>query len=282
MKNSQKKICLRLIGGVGNQLFCYSYARSLAEKTGRQLTIDTSTGFLRDKYKRVPRIKSFLNRYNESSLFEKVILLLTKKFPDKSKFLFKAMYMKERDSRSFEMLNLADIEDVNLLFLEGYFQSYRYFDDNIELIKREIEIKVKLTTGISNLHNMIITSESVAIHVRRLAYDNLLELDYYRNAIAIIKDRKGSNSFFFFSDDIEWCKDNFSLLEPSTFVQHDSNDEMVDLWLMTQCKHHIIANSSFSWWGAWLATNQSQIIVAPQITSIGVENMFYPDDWVIV
>lgn len=270
-----------MIGGVGNQLFCYSYARSLAEKTGRQLILDTTTGFLKDEYKRMPRVKSFLKRYIESSLFEKFILMLSKKFPAKSKFLFNALYWKEPDPRSFEMLDQENFKDIELLFLEGYFQSYLYFYENAELIKKEIEIKIKLSPIINDLYEGIIGSNSVAIHVRRVVYDNLLEVDYYQTAIAFIKKRIDSASFFFFSDDMAWCKENFSFLESSIFIQHDSNDEMVDLWLMTQCKHYIIANSSFSWWGAWLSKHSDKIVVAPGQTQIGVKDSLYPKDWIL-
>ena len=67
-----------------------------------------------------------------------------------------------------------------------------------------------------------------------------------------------------------------------TFVTHDSNDEVVDLFLMTQCKHFIIANSSFSWWGAWLANNKDKIIIAPASIHIGVKDLFYPLDWLTI
>lgn len=282
MLNNQRKICLRLVGGVGNQLFCYSYARSLAEQTGRQLSIDTTTGFLKDEYNRTPRLKSFLKNYVECSWFEKLILLFSKKYSKKSMSLFNAMYWKEPDPKSFRKLDTISFASVDLLFLEGYFQSYLYFKDNIELIKSDIQISIQVSLAINELYDLISSCNSVAVHIRRVAYDNLLGIDYYQDAIALIKQQIDSPCFFFFSDDIEWCKENFSYLRSSIFVEHDSKDEMVDLWLMTQCKNHIIANSSFSWWGAWLATNPEKLTIGPAEPSIGVDNMFYPEDWIII
>lgn len=108
---------------------------------------------------------------------------------------------------------------------------------------------------------------SVAVHIRRLQYDNVLGTGYYDKAIAKIKAQVADPVFYVFSDDLDWCKENLKLNEKLIFISHNTNDEISDLWLMSQCKHFIIANSTFSWWGAWLSENNNKIIIAPKIKS---------------
>lgn len=271
-----------MIGGIGNQLFAYSYGRSLAEKSGRKFFIDNSTGFIKDTYKRKSRVKSFLSVYNEASLFDKTIFLFTKYFPRTSRLIFNSIYIKERDSRSFEFLNSDKINKIGLVFIEGYFQSYMYFEKYKELIKDEIKLKFKKTTDIIDLNKKIDQCNSVSIHIRRIDYDPKLDIQYYIDAAKLINETISNPYFFIFSDDLQWCKEHLTFLKHKRLVSHESMDEVTDLWLMTHCKHHIIANSSFSWWGAWLSNHSGEIVIAPAKTQIGVIDNLYPKDWILI
>lgn len=277
-----KKIYLRLIGGLGNQLFCYSYARSLAEKTGRDLVIDSFTGFIKDSYNRKSRVKSFLIKYKTASIFDNVKFYLFKLFPNIGKQFFNYFYLKEVDPRIFQPFEIKDEINKNILFIEGNFQSYLYFNNHSEIIKNEINLNIKTNHKITEISNKITNCNSVSIHLRRIDYDSKLNIQYYLDAIKIIKNKIKIPHFFIFSDDIQWCKKNFTFLEQKTFITHDSKDEVVDLLLMTQCKHFIIANSTFSWWGAWLANFDNKTIIAPKSIQIGVINSFYPSSWIII
>lgn len=282
MLKNENKLYLRLIGGLGNQLFAYAYARSLAEKTGRKLVLDLTTGFIKDKYNRRARVESFLLEYSEASLFEKVKFILTKFFPKMSLKIFKSIYQKESNSRNFNYYNLGAIQDIKFLFIEGYFQSFLYFQQYEELIRHEISLKFIQTLRIADLSKEIERCNSISIHVRRIDYEPKLDIQYYLNGIEFITRTIDSPCFFIFSDDIKWCKEYFTFLKQKTFVTFDIQDEVVDLWLMTKCKHHIIANSSFSWWGAWLSNYSNKIIIGPKHTQIGVIDAFYPKGWVAI
>jgi hypothetical protein len=103
---------------------------------------------------------------------------------------------------------------------------------------------------------------SIAIHLRRVQNDVVLQSDYYSESIDQMMTKISNPHFFIFSDDIEWCKKNLKVEGSLTFVEHNSNDEISELWLMSQCKHFIIANSTFSWWGASLSVNPTKNIIA--------------------
>ena len=121
-------------------------------------------------------------------------------------------------------------------------------------------------------------TESIAIHIRRIKYEDKLHIDYYLKALNIFNG-VNKKQFFVFSDDIEWCKNNFYTNE---FIYVSGNSEIEDFYLMSKCKNFIIANSSFSWWAAWLSKSKNKKIVAPKNISIGCINEFYPHDWILI
>ncbi len=138
---------------------------------------------------------------------------------------------------------------------------------------------------------IILNSDSVSLHIRRgdyakdkktNAYHGLLSLQYYHNAISKMSNIVNKPQFFIFSDDIKWVKENFKIAFPAIFILNSNDKAYEDLFLMTLCKNHIIANSSFSWWGAWLCTNPSKIVYAPK-QWLAVNNHqtsdLIPKDW---
>jgi hypothetical protein len=149
--------------------------------------------------------------------------------------------------------------------LSGFFQSEKYFIDHREQLLNLFEIdlptKEKLYLKYSNELNL----ETCSIHVRRgdyvniQEYHNLLSLDYYINSVNIIGD---DNHYLIFSDDIDWCEKNLSFIKNKTFIK--GNTDYEDLYLMSLCNNNIIANSTFSWWGAWLNTNENKKVISPK------------------
>jgi hypothetical protein len=105
----------------------------------------------------------------------------------------------------------------------------------------------------------------------------VLSPEYYQNALDLYF-QDNIDQIFIFSDDIEWCKNNLKL-ECSTIIEVEDSNEIQELFLMTQCKNHIIANSSFSWWGAWLSKSEEHKVVAPRNIQIGVVDLFLPVNW---
>ena len=282
-KMQKKNIYVRVLGGIGNQLFIYAFARSISLKYNCKIYFDVKTGFLKDNYKRTSKLSKYVSNMPIASQGSIVLFYFTKIFPKISQLLFESKVLLEPDARELFDVSSEILDTKNAhLFIQGYFQSNLYFEEFATQIKKDIKIDFLKTELVSNIAKKITSSQSVSIHVRRIAYDNLLEIKYYLDAIDFITKKIESPLFFVFSDDIDWCKTNFSNKDNFVFIMHDIDDEIADFWLMTLCKHHIIANSSFSWWGAWLSNNLDKKVVCPQKTDIGVALKIYPSEWILI
>lgn len=267
-------VIVRLLGGLGNQLFQYSLGRHLAIKNKTELKLDIS-GF--EIYK---KHKYSLNHFNIIENFASADEIRRyKKFNDqtiKGKFynLIESLkppklrtYIKEPYPYGFfpEILSSGDN-----IYLDGYWQSEKYFKAVEPIMRREFTVKEAFD---SYLFRAITDSNSVSLHVRRTDYvtnsraykiHGTCSVDYYERAANKIKKTVSQPHFFIFSDDIDWAKNNLKLKASITFVEHGPEKNYEDLILMSKCKHNIIANSSFSWWGAWLNQNPTKIVIAPQ------------------
>jgi hypothetical protein len=146
-----------------------------------------------------------------------------------------------------------------------------YFKNIETIIKNDFIFNQNIIDKNKDLVSKIESCNSISLHVRRGDYvqnkitnqfHGLCSLKYYNNAIHYIEMKIKNIEIFVFSDDISWCKENLKYNLPIHFM--DTNDAHSDLYLMTKCKHNIIANSSFSWWGAWLNTNKEKIVIAPK------------------
>ena len=159
------------------------------------------------------------------------------------------------------------------IYLDGLFINPRYFNSIEQVLRKDFTFKVQLGHINSVLARDIVSCNSVSIHVRRgdLANPNVTGniypvygLDYYDKAIAIIRNEVSDPHFYIFSDDPEWVSRNLDYVDNSLMVTHNPIEKgYADLWLMCQCRHNIITNSTFSWWGAWLNKNPAKVIVCP-------------------
>jgi hypothetical protein len=288
-----------LNGGLGNQLFQYAAARALAIKHQTQVVLDDY--LLQSVQKKVTSRVYELNNFNvECSLADSRRLVWERRitrFPKMFHKLTKRRVYCET-SRGFDYRVKSLPDDV---YLRGYWQSYRYFSDiKPELIK-EISINRTHSPYVAKLLQGTFSTDSVAVHVRRGDYVSLenaakfhgvLSVDYYIKASSIINKVVKTPLYFIFSDDIRWCKEHL--------IQHINNvlfvgDELQmqpweDFDLMKNCKHHIIANSSFSWWSAWLSmeTNygMDRVVIAPKQWYANQKTDFtadrIPEDWIIL
>lgn len=183
----------------------------------------------------------------------------------------------------------------NSVYLDGYWQSEKYFADIGEIIRREFELKLPQTGRNRELADLISSCESVSLHVRRgdyvsnestKQYHGVCDMDYYFRAVKELSRIIQNPHVFIFSDEPEWAHGNLKLPYPSTIVSHNSVDmSHEDLRLMSQCRHHIIANSTFSWWGAWLGQNSDKVVVAPLRWFSRIENNaqdIIPSGWIRV
>lgn len=243
-------IIVRLIGGLGNQFFQYAVARHLAEIRQTVLKIDISAfeTYKLHKYS----LWAFNIRENFASPEEAAAL----------------RHIKEKHFHfSPDTLCLSD--DV---YLEGYWQSEKNFANIAGIIRQEFTVKTPLSSKNEKLAEHMASCESVSIHIRRKDYATgqiqILDpctTDYYFRCVECLVQSNIHPHFFVFSDDMEWVQDNIKLPYPVTLVDHNGADKNYeDLRLMSLCRHNIIANSSFSWWGAWLNNNHNKIICAPK------------------
>lgn len=258
---------VRILGGLGNQMFQYAFYKALEKrhpKVSADLTLfedyNLHNGFeLNDVFgidvKEATRFTTNLyDTANRKWLFRKLRRFLN----------LKNTYKEEVNEFLFDPAFLSDTEP-RLYY--GYWQNEQYFSDIN--IRNDFKFKRPLSEKNQQVLNLIKNSQSVSIHVRRGDYvnhpllGNICDLDYYQSAISLMNSKTSDPSYFIFSNDIEWCKTNLSLNEATYIDWNTGKDSYIDMQLMSACKHQIIANSSFSWWGAWLNQNPDKIIIAP-------------------
>ncbi len=270
-------ILVRLEGGLGNQMFQYALGRTLALKNKSIVKVDTT--FLLD---RTPR-GGFVFRNYDLDIFKTNILiaerkeipLLYRKYFNGRPALFADSFRKKivknpGKEKQFqfdpEILKLSDGT-----YLEGYWQSPKYFEAYADIIKKDFEIREKLPKNAEALRDKIMSLSSVCINVRRAdfvsnPFHGTLGQEYFDKGIEIIARKEKQLSLFVFSDDIEWCKNNLKFKYPYEFIGHEYAGDKFQFYLelMKSCGHFIIPNSSFGWWAAWLSPSLNKVIIAPQ------------------
>jgi hypothetical protein len=188
---------------------------------------------------------------------------------------------------------LLNVRPRGRLYIEGYWQGQDYFRDVADTIRRDLSIQPPTDANNQGMAVRIRRSRAIAVHVRFFDAPtdgpvNNAPDDYYRRAIAQIEALEPNAHYFVFSDQPEAARERISLPdERSTFVSHNigDNNAYADLWLMTQCHHFIIANSTFSWWGAWLAEYPAKCVIAPGFEMRrgrmwwGFDGLL-PDEWI--
>jgi hypothetical protein len=272
-------VIIKLQGGLGNQMFQFAAAFVLAKKRQTDLYLDLNL------YTKKNAQKLITPREYELNIFNLPGKILTKREIKKiqNNKDFRLPIWKLNNKLAYTIYteipyvydeNLYDVEPP--IYLDGYFQSYKYFDDHKDLIQSlfDFERKMNHERVSENLYN-IINDESVSVHIRRGDYvtdkqtnehHGTCHIDYYEKSIDLMLKEFNNPHFFFFSDDIAWAKEKFSNLKAKkTFVKENiETDSWKDMFFMTKCKHNVIANSSFSWWGAWLNQNKEKKVIAPQ------------------
>ncbi|WP_034445545.1 alpha-1,2-fucosyltransferase [Butyrivibrio sp. AE2032] len=268
-------IIIQLKGGLGNQMFQYALYKELQHR-GKEVKIDDVNGFIGDEL-RVPVLGRFGVEYDRATQEEVVALT------DSKMDIFSRIRRKLTGRKTFRIDELEGLFDPHILevenaYLVGYWQSEKYFSSP-EVIAQIQEVFGKRPQEI--MHDsvswstlqQIECSESVSIHVRRTDYldaehikiHNLCSEKYYKNAIQMIRQAHPNAVFFIFSDDNEWCKKHFK--GPhfiNVELQEGENTDVSDMILMSRCKHHIMANSSFSWWSCWLNDSPEKMVIAPE------------------
>lgn len=284
------KYIIKFNGGLGNQMFQYAFGYVLEKTTGAKTLFDMS--FFEKKYARPYELDIFnlKAKFVEDFLLKlklKLIWKFRKNLKNKS-FLGLTFFPEPH----FEYYKYALKIKPNT-YIEGFFQSEKYFKKYENEIRTAFTFKNKPESFNQFLINEMNKSNSVSIHIRRGDYIQkkryqevyaTCSMDYYKRAVEYIAQKHENLKLFVFSDDIQWVRSNWDLPYETIFVDNNSGDKSFeDMRLMSNCKHNIIANSTFSWWGAWLNNNKEKIVIAPKKwfndKKINQEDLF-PEEWV--
>lgn len=275
-------VTVRLIGGLGNQLFQYAAARALALRHGAQVKLDLS-GFESYGLRRYE-----LDSYSIAASIATPDELAAIDARQPTGALLDRLLSRLRPRPAQHYREPHFHYDPELarqalpIFMDGYWQSERYFADAADVIRRDLTPRDALEPNNAAVAAEIGQVNAVSLHVRRgdyvsnshtNAYHGVCSLDYYRAAVAHIRSTVAEPHLFVFSDDHDWTRENLKLDLPTTYVIANSADRgFRDMQLMSLCRHHVIANSSFSWWGAWLNPSPEKIVVAPALWFAASEN----------
>ncbi|MEE9408522.1 MAG: alpha-1,2-fucosyltransferase [Polaribacter sp.] len=264
-------IVVRILGGLGNQMFQYAYAKAL-EHEGFNVKLDLSKfkkyklhgGYQLDKYT--------INIQYADALSSTLGKLGIKKSVKEKSLLFDK-----------NLLSLKGNE-----YIKGYFQTEKYFSEIREILLKDFTIKKEIAESTKSFATNISSFKNTcSLHIRRGDYisdekansvHGTCSLEYYKKAIEIILKKDKNTHFFVFSDDINWAKENLKI-ENAMYIDHKTIPHE-DMYLMSLCKHNITANSSFSWWGAWLNTNKNKTVIAPKQWFVDKENEIACSNWI--
>lgn len=299
-------IIVKISGGLGNQIFQYATARSIALKFNRKLFIDkswfnninrsedaedknatTKRDFLLNNFSIESKILNnfYINWIDRTKIFSKSY---------KSFNVFSSIFLRNLSYSYFDSNNnsIKDIKAAKRAYLIGYWQN----NNIIEKYKSSLLNELQLKNGLSDENKIFLkeinNTNSTAVHFRRGDYiskPNSSKLHvtcsnkYYRDAIEKLGELTTNNNYFIFSDDIEWVKSNIELPINSAYINNEETPHE-DLYLMSQCKHQITANSTFSWWAAWMNPNLNKIVITPKYwyydRSLNRTIIRIPESWI--
>jgi hypothetical protein len=302
MTTRKERIVARLHDGLGNQLFIYAAARALAQARGAELLLDGISGFARDrKYGAICQLGHFVI----AAPFAPAALCYPPPFGRQIRDLQNTLSRHLPLSRRFSVRE-EDFEAMragarlrSLVRLEGYWQSERFFAPIAEKIRNELRIVSPLSEKSRAAMALIEGTNSVGVHIRqrRGAHHTLdksappaapqLPFSYYEDAIARVAAKIADPTFVCFGDNPDWMKERWKFPWPVHFVDHNITQESAyeDLALMRACRHFVVGNSTFSWWGAWLGANPDKFVVAPASEgkfTWGSEPTLLPAAWTVL
>ncbi len=279
-------IVTKLQGGLGNQMFQYAIGRHLAYLNDAELKLDIS--FYNNQSKNDTPRRYALDVFNIVESFSTIEDIKKNGLPNMvSKNIFLRIYRKffrnleiKKPLRERTFVNepyfdfCSDILKIKRsVYLSGNWQNEKYFYDIADILHKDFTIK-NISSNYKQVNQQISNSKnSVSLHIRRgdyvhnentNKYHGVCSLKYYSDAVNSIAKKINAPIFFIFSDDMEWVKKNLKIDFPIVFVSNDKLKDYEELILMSKCKHNIIANSSFSWWSAWLNNNPNKIVIAPK------------------
>lgn len=275
-------VVVRLHGGLGNQMFQYAAGKALSLKRNEQLKIDIS---MFKTYKLRSYELSVFQSINHKSIVMPCIIIRFYKLLAK---ICRRIAVVLDDKNDLINMNIK----TNNIFLDGYWQSDKFFDAYSSEIRGDLTLCADILNDIEKtILDEINEANSVSVHVRRGDYVTKqgrmvyyeCDSEYYSAAQSLINRFSSNPKFYVFSDDIEWVKDNIDFKYSCEYVElSKERSSAITMLLMSRCKHNIIANSSFSWWSAWINSNKDKIVVAPKqwfVDGRKTKNQIIPKEW---
>jgi Glycosyl transferase family 11 len=292
-------VATQVLGGLGNQLFAYAAGRGLAHRLGASLILDCT--------RRLQGDRAFcLNRYSIDAhfIFDGPPKVHGRYFKLPGQF---GMQIADRihavvprttqiDGHRFRVIEERELYNYDKrfdgltgsIYLKGGWQSLRYFEDAADIIRAELTSNLAPSEVNRSWLDRALQNQSVCVHVRRGDYIKrgfgLCSSSYYAEAAKLIRERVENPTFFIFSDDLPWCRENLPIEEMVLVDANGPDDPVSELMIMSSCRHHIIANSSFSWWAAWLGSRRDQVVIAPEpwVSICPSVPQLLPSNWVRV
>lgn len=293
----QPCVIARIFGGLGNQIFCYAAARRLAVVNGVPLRLDTRSGFAHDGYRRQYLLDRFIIRCEDATAWEsfmhlggrvrrRAVALINRRMPFERRW-----YVQEEATHQFDP-RLLTLTVRRPIYVTGYWQSEKYFLDAEEVIRSELTFRGRHSVESVQMAAKIEATESVSIHVRcfdevqemigRGVWNSPLSLEYYIKATRRMATVLSSPTFYCFSDNVGWARTHLRLEWPVEYVDvntgRDYDGAVDDLWLISKCRHHIVSNSTFSWWGAWIGRQDGGLVIGPQKV-LQADRDYFPEGW---
>jgi hypothetical protein len=286
-------IIVKLDGGLGNQMFQYAFGRSFSVNYKIPFKLDISSLFEYRKYELdIFGLNANFATKEDLLFFDRQKLSIKEKVMFKIKHgFFRTLYISEREG--LDTFTFPEKLTKNIL-ISGHWQSEYYFKSIEWVIRSDFSFPEIKSESNKFFRNQIQQTNSVSVHIRRGDYlleqnnkvHGVLPVKYYRQAVDYVRKRISDPVFYIFSDDPNWVLENLDIKGEVYFViGNENNHAYVDMQLMSFCKHNIIANSSFSWWGAWLNNYPSKIVIAPKQWFSDVErnkisDMIIPSGWI--
>ncbi len=287
----ENAIIISFCGGLGNQMFQYALFRKL-QSDGKTVFGDlefylypgTTRAFLLPNVFPNIKIENYSIEQKRKFLLENLNTSKSKKF-----MIYREFDIKEEKRKRAELFLL----DIMGGYIQGYHQSSWFAESIRDILLKDFEFRLPEDLGFDNIRKKIQSKNIVSVHVRRgdylekenvNIYGNICTDLYYKRAIQYLRERLNDVVLCFFSNDIEWVKSEYRDEKNAIFIGpecFDNYHDWYDMYLMSQCNHNIIANSTFSWWGAWLNPNPGKIVIAPeQWVNNCVYEDIYPEKWI--
>ncbi|QWD21888.1 alpha-1,2-fucosyltransferase [Polynucleobacter paneuropaeus] len=285
-----------ILGGIGNQMFQYAAARALSLSKEQPLYLDILDfdGYSLHSGFQLNTAFCLQTKLADSELIRKILGFrnqqLIKKLIKRPlfKFLRGCNFIMEPHAHYWSQIESAPEN----CYLYGYWQSEKYFKSIEAIIRKDFQFRHPLDEMNASMQSSMRECQSIGLHIRRGDYLThrgttkvmaVCTTDYYQKAVDYINSHVIDPVFYIFSDDISWAKTHLKIPNKSIYVDHNLGvDSYKDMQLMSSCKHHVIANSTFSWWGAWLNPSLEKIVIAPKRWFVNdyKDDDLIPSSWV--